>query len=153
MKKKLDHATLAEVVRNTPLVSIDLVVHNARDEVLLGWRNNEPARHWWFVPGGRILKDETIAAAFRRLCEEELGAPIQRQEAEFLGVYEHFYDANFAAKPGFGTHYVVLGHRIRWHRTELSPPEVQHSRYRWFPVSELLAAPDVHPYSKAYFPA
>lgn len=50
----------AEVVERTPLVSIDLVVTNARQEVLLGWRNNKPAQHCWFVPGGVVRKGETL---------------------------------------------------------------------------------------------
>ncbi|WP_082016616.1 NUDIX domain-containing protein [Cupriavidus sp. IDO] len=36
-------------------------------------RRNPPAQDSWFVPGGRIRKDEPIAAALRRLLQEELG--------------------------------------------------------------------------------
>jgi colanic acid biosynthesis protein WcaH len=35
-------------------VSIDLIVRDADGRVLLGLRNNRPARDWWFVPGGIV---------------------------------------------------------------------------------------------------
>ena len=45
------------VVESTPLVSIDLVVRAPDKKILLGKRVNRPAQGYWFVPGGRILKD------------------------------------------------------------------------------------------------
>ena len=54
------------VVRLAPLVSIDLIIRNARGEVLLGLRNNEPAKGFYFVPGGIILKQERLREAFTR---------------------------------------------------------------------------------------
>jgi len=41
---KLGRDELAEVVKNAPLVSIDLVVKNGRDEILVGFRKNELAK-------------------------------------------------------------------------------------------------------------
>ncbi|MHC5075082.1 MAG: GDP-mannose mannosyl hydrolase, partial [Planctomycetota bacterium] len=42
------------VIKLTPLVSIDLLIKNADGKYLLGLRENEPAGNYWFVPGGRI---------------------------------------------------------------------------------------------------
>lgn len=90
------------------LIAMDLVVENGRSEILLGLRVNRPAQGMWFVPGARILKDEPISEAFLRLTRVELGAEVSQDEAQFLGVYEHFYPDNFSAEE-FSTHYVVLG--------------------------------------------
>jgi colanic acid biosynthesis protein WcaH len=49
-----------EVISRTPLVSIDLVIRDSKNRILLGRRVNEPARGKWFVPGSRILKDESL---------------------------------------------------------------------------------------------
>ncbi|MCV5153638.1 GDP-mannose mannosyl hydrolase, partial [Escherichia coli] len=57
----------ATVVRSTPLVCLDFIVENSRGEFLLGKRTNRPAQGYWFVPGGRVQKDETLEAAFERL--------------------------------------------------------------------------------------
>ena len=43
---------LLEVIKNAPLVSIDIIVKNKDGKILLGFRNNEPAKNTWFIPGG-----------------------------------------------------------------------------------------------------
>lgn len=148
---KLDRNAFIEVVKNTPLASIDLIVRNTQNKVLLGLRNNEPARNYWFVPGSRICKNERIAQAFRRLSLEELGIELTVQDSQFLGVYEHFYRENFACEPGIETHYVVLAYEIMLNGPLRDLPKDQHSCFRWWPVDNLLQAQDVHPYTKAYF--
>ena len=71
----LPRADWLQVVRHAPLVSIDLILRDAQGRVLLGLRENEPARGLWFVPGGVIRKDETLDAAFSRIARNELGVP------------------------------------------------------------------------------
>jgi len=155
MKKKtaamLDKDALIEVIKNTPLVSIDLIVKDSGGRVLVGWRTNEPAMGFWFVPGGRILKDERLAEAFERVAKDELGAEVKIENARFLGVFEHLYDENFAKIDGFGTHYVVLGYEIRLDSPKLKLPNDQHSRYRWLTPEGILGSESVHPNTKAYF--
>lgn len=65
----LDTEVFKTVVASTPLISMDLIVQNDAGQVLLGYRNNRPAQGFWFVPGGRILKDEHFEVAFGRLSE------------------------------------------------------------------------------------
>ena len=146
----LERAKFREIVMHAPLVSIDLIVRNNQGEVLLGLRKNGPAKNTWFVPGGRILKDEKITAAFQRITAAELGTALDLEKTRFLGVYEHFHKDNFADEPGFGTHYVVLAHELR----DFAPsalPSAQHSEYRWVRQTELLSDPSVHRYSRDYF--
>ena len=50
-------------------------IHNARGEVLLGLRTNEPAKDRYFVPGGMITKNEQLAEAFARIVKNETGRP------------------------------------------------------------------------------
>ena len=66
----LSQEVFTTVIDSTPLISIDLVVENEHGELLFGLRNNRPARGFWFVPGGRILKNETLDAAFERLTKK-----------------------------------------------------------------------------------
>jgi colanic acid biosynthesis protein WcaH len=90
----LSDETFKSVIQHTPLISIDLIVRNEQDEVLLGKRVNAPAKDYWFVPGGRVRKNETLDDAFIRLVKEELGieSGMTRADAKFIGVFEHFYD-------------------------------------------------------------
>jgi colanic acid biosynthesis protein WcaH len=138
------------VVRNAPLVSIDLIVRDAQGRVLLGLRNNRPARGWWFVPGGVVRKDERLEQAFRRISEAELGTIRERAAARFIGPYEHLYEDNFAGEPDFGTHYVVLAWELGLPADAGALPRQQHRDYRWVSVDELGLDPAIHPNTRAY---
>jgi colanic acid biosynthesis protein WcaH len=141
----------ATVVANAPLVAIDLIVEDLHGAVLLGLRNNPPAKGCWFVPGGRIRKGESLDAAFSRIAQAELGLPAQRNAHSSAGVYEHFYDVNFSGTEHASTHYVVLAYRLRIAPESLRLPHDQHSRFQWMRPDQILQHPDVHPYTKAYF--
>lgn len=154
MKKKamrLDCLHLIEVIKKTPLVSIDLIIRNKLNEVLLGLRNNEPAKNFWFVPGGRILINERISNALERIAYDEIGINLTFNDTRFLGVFEHFYQENFAQEQGFGTHYVVLAYEINISKSLHELPKDQHRQYRWLKVESLLKEDKVHPNTKAYF--
>jgi colanic acid biosynthesis protein WcaH len=139
------------VVRLTPLVAIDLVVRSPDGRVLVGRRKREPAKGCLFVAGGRITKNETLAAAFRRISLAELGLEKRIEEARFLGVYEHFYATNNREQAGFGTHYVVLACELICSMQDLRLPKDQHGEFAWLTEAELLRSPDVHANTKAYF--
>ena len=151
MPVNISEKDFRQVVRNTPLVSIDLIVRNDKGEVLLGFRKNEPAKNVWFVPGARVQKDEKLDDAFARITEWELGVRAERKDARFVGVFEHFYPTNFAQEPGYGTHYVVLAHELKLSQIPKNPSPDQHEICRWFTVEELLASDKVHRLTKAYF--
>jgi len=140
------------VVRNAPLVAIDLILADPGGRFLLGWRNNSPASRCWFVPGGAIRKNEALDAAFSRIAFEELSLKLERRSAGLLGVYEHFYEDNFAGADGVGTHYVVLAYRCEIPHISVRA-DAQHRELRWFKRDELLAEANVHPNAKAYFNA
>ncbi|HMJ64972.1 MAG TPA: GDP-mannose mannosyl hydrolase [Candidatus Binatia bacterium] len=148
---RLGREEFLEVVERAPLVSIDLIVRRENGEVLLGRRTNEPARDCWFVPGGRIHKNERIADAFSRITRDELGRAFVLGDAKFVGVFEHFYPTNFGEKAGFGTHYVVLAYELTAKKLPAKLPADQHGEFRWFMVDEIRSAELVHKHTKAYF--
>lgn len=140
------------VVAKTPLVSIDLVLVRPDGSTLLGQRNNRPAQGYWFVPGGRINKDESLAGALQRISLRELGVDLSVFPQRWLGVYEHFYPDNFAGVEGVSTHYVVLAHRIEVPADFVCmPADDQHAALEWWGVADLLSSAKVHPNTQAYF--
>lgn len=151
--KHLNREEFLKVVEHTPLVSIDLIVYNPKGKVLVGLRKNRPAQYTWFVPGGKIMKDERISDAIRRISKAELGVEISSSHARFKGVYEHLYPDNFAEAPGISTHYIVLAYEIHLLLPLSAPPPEQHSDYRWLTPLEILANPAIHENTKAYFRA
>ncbi len=146
----LNNEQFLRIVEATPLVSIDLVIHDGRGRVLLGLRRNRPAQHSWFVPGGRIWKNERVADALKRIARREIGA--LPEHTRLLGVFDHLYEDNFLGAPGVSTHYVVLGYEGRLEPGALITPDDQHGEMRWWTVEELLASAEVHENTKRYFP-
>src|SRR3954451_20987350 len=146
----VDDHSFATVIRCAPLVSIDLVLRDPAGRVLVGRRNNEPARGTLFVPGGVIRKNERLDDEFRRILAAETGRSESRSDARLLGVYEHFYDTNRFGNLGYGTHYIALGYELRVPRPSEIRGDDQHGEFRWMTEAELMAAPDVHENTKAY---
>lgn len=149
----LNHEQLETVVELTPLVSIDLFIVNAANEVLVGYRNNRPAQGSWFVPGGRILKNESFEQAFGRISQNELNIAMQFATAKPLGAYQHFYsDSRFGEH--LSTHYVALGYLVKLSaEVSFAVGDSQHSDLKWIPLNELEADESVHEMTKAYLPA
>lgn len=148
---KLSQEAFLAVVKHAPLVSIDVILRDEDQRVLLGQRQNKPAQGYWFVPGGRIRKNETRENAFRRITGQELGFQLELENARFKGVYEHLYDDNFSGTDGIGTHYVVLAYEYALESTFPLQADNQHAELRWMTVEELLSNGQVHPYTKQYF--
>lgn len=137
------------IVNNTPLISIDLIVKNTQGQVLLGKRNNPPAKNFWFVVGGRIRKNETFHQACARLTMQELGQSFSLEQAKFIAPYQHFYDDSIFGD-NISTHYIVLAYELAVDNLNNLPIE-QHSCYQWFDVDKLLKNNEVHQYTKDYF--
>jgi len=142
------------VVKNTPLISIDFIVRNEDTEgILLGKRVNKPAFGYYFTLGGRVLKDESIEKAQKRIFKNELGFDLN-QIPKFLGIFEHFYNDSFV-DDNISTHYVNMGYEINISQSLINQfenlPKEQHSYYKWFSLKELLNSNEVHKYTKDYF--
>jgi len=134
------------IIENTPLVSVDLIVKH-EEKILLGKRVNKPAQGYWFTLGGRVLKNENIQNAIKRIGKQELGI-ILDSNPKFIGVFEHLYDESIFDT--VSTHYVNLAYEIEVSGLEDMPKD-QHNEYRWFSLEELIQSDEVHPYVKDYF--
>ena len=145
----LNDTDFLRIIEATPLVSIDLIVRNEKGEALLGHRRNRPAQGFWFVPGGRIRKNERVNEALLRISRRELGMEIS--QAKLLGVFDHLYPDNFLGAPDVSTHYVVLGMEAMWPAGASVQADDQHDEFKWWTVAEILAADAVHENTKAYF--
>jgi GDP-mannose mannosyl hydrolase len=141
----------AHVVRLAPLVSIDLIIRDNEQKVLVALRTNEPAKGVYFVPGGCILKNESIEAAFNRILKAETACTTKLADAKFLGVFQHFYPTNRFGLSNTGTHYVVLAYEVRFNERPKVILDNQHSGYKWLDEFELKVRSDVHENTKAYF--
>lgn len=115
------------IVRNVPIISVDLVVRQGRS-IVLGKRKNEPAEGEWFTPGGAVLKHEHLKEAVHRIAAEELGIEVTIEKQ--LGVYEHFWN-EAELDDVDGKHYVRIGYLTSFEGGELRADE-QHSAIELF---------------------
>jgi colanic acid biosynthesis protein WcaH len=131
----------ATIVANVPLVSVDLIVKH-EGGVLLGLRENEPAKGEWFVPGGTVLKNERLSEAVQRVARAELGCEVDVLDE--LGAFEHFYETSEVE--GVDTkHYVAHAYVVE-PRGCVDATDDQHSAVQVFhPPFE-----NLHPYVDRY---
>jgi colanic acid biosynthesis protein WcaH len=148
---KMEEKHNLEIIKATPLVSVDLVIKNPSKKVLLGKRNNRPAKGYWFVPGGRIIKNETINQALKRISKVEVGLDLSTESPRLLGAFDHIYEDNFLNVTGINTHYVALAFAITLKQEIEVKPDEQHIAFKWWEIDKLLEDPAVHLNSKAYF--
>lgn len=139
----------SKLIQNAPLISIDLIIET-KGKYLLGKRLNSPAKNFWFAPGGRIFKNEKITDALARIAEKELNFDINKLEASFFGVFEHFYQDSFVSED-ISTHYVVLAYKLAVDIDTLNLPRNEHSEYQIFTKDEILKNDCVHEYTQDYF--
>jgi len=152
----LSDSEFTRAVAALPLVSIDICVTSPNGELLLGKRNNAPARGWWFTPGARIRKNEAIADALVRVLRDELALPdTMAARATLMGAWDHFYpDSAFDANTS--THYVNLPHWLQLTQAEIDawrPPQgglEQHAQWQWWPLGSAAQDPSVHAYVQPY---
>jgi colanic acid biosynthesis protein WcaH len=115
------------IARNVPIVSVDLLVHHDGG-LVLGERRNEPAKGKWFVPGGTVMKGETLVQAVHRVARQELGTDVLVDRR--LGTYEHFYDA--AETPGVESKQYLATAFVVTPRSEELEPDDQHGSLEVF---------------------
>ena len=149
MKLPLDR--FRQVVRDSVLVALDLLIVNNKEEVLVGRRKNPPAKDWLFVPGGRVYKDERLAEALQRISIGETGVDLSRVEGRLYGLYEHLYPDNCFGEAGVGTHYVVVACLFENCAAIQAPGDDQHVHFQQMSIPELLIHPQVHGYTRNYF--
>ncbi|ELY63463.1 GDP-mannose mannosyl hydrolase [Natrinema versiforme] len=131
------------IVENAPIVSVDLVV-KYEGGVLLGLRENEPAKGEWFVPGGTVFKNERLTDAVQRVAEMELGCEVEIRER--LGVFEHFYETSEV--DGVESKHYVANAFVVEPFEDIAESDDQHSQFRVFtpPFDDA----DLHPYVERY---
>ncbi|KKR54099.1 MAG: NUDIX hydrolase [Parcubacteria group bacterium GW2011_GWA1_40_21] len=123
-----------------PMACVDIIITNI-NSFLLAKRKNKPAKNQWWFPGGRILKNETLAEAVARKSFEETGLKVEIINR--IGVEETIFpDGPFNSS----THTINVTYLAK----AVNPKEIkmdeQSSEYGWF--SEINEG--WHPYVKNF---
>ena len=95
------------IINVLPILCVDVVIQNPRDEYLLVKRASEPLKDQWWVVGGRVHKGETMEQAAIRKVKEEVSLDIKN--LRLIGYYEEIFRENsFNLKSGLHTISIVF---------------------------------------------
>jgi len=136
------------VMNNAPLITIDFICKDKNNKILLGKRVNNPAKDFYFTPGGRIFKNEKIEIAIKRLSLKELGCEIELKDLKFNGIYEHMFDDSIFED--VSTHCINLAFEYSF-ETFNSLPNFEHEDYKMFTENEIMINKKVHDYVRDFF--
>tara|TARA_B110000908_G_scaffold164253_1_gene211997 strand:+ start:381 stop:836 length:456 start_codon:yes stop_codon:yes gene_type:complete len=139
------------VINYTPLIAFEILV-KCNEKYLVGMRNNEPAKGYYFNPGGRIYKNETIMDACKRITLKELGIELDFNRFKHHMNTQHIYDNN-VFNNNYNTHYVCMAYIIEITEDEKNSLKFdnQHNEFIWLKKGELLNHKLVHNNTKNYF--
>ena len=139
-----------KIVMNMPIPAKDLLFYSDQKGLLMGKRINKPAKDYYFVPGGRVFKNENRNNAIKRIAEEEVGYLINPDNSSSIGIYDHFYFDSIWENSKISTHYIVEAilfviedDEIKFSLTN------QHSEIVWINESNIKKL-NVHKYSMQY---
>ena len=147
----LSNKQFQDIIKLTPLIAIDLIIIH-KNKILLGKRKNQPAKGFFFIPGGRILKEETLEFACLRLTKNELGIEIPLNKFIFHTNTQHIYKNNFFNND-YSTHYVCLCYKYELNEKEYKSINIdqQHDDILWLTQDEILKHDLTHINTKNYF--
>ncbi len=118
-----------KIQASTPVVCVDLVVADRQKHAfLLVKRVNEPEKGKWFLPGGRVFKNEKLAQAALRKLREETG--LKGKVMRELGVGEYFSKRGYFR--GSTSHTVSAVYLIEVAGRKNAVLDPQSSEARWF---------------------
>jgi colanic acid biosynthesis protein WcaH len=83
----IEETLYREIIKVFPIPCVDLMIENENGELLLLKRRNNPAKGFWWFPGGRVLKDESRKLAAERKLKEECGITAYHSIEE-VGTYD-----------------------------------------------------------------
>ena len=127
MRNKISKGLYKKVLENMPVFCVDVIIEDDK-KVFLVRRKNEPCKNQWWVPGGRLYKNEKTQDAAIRKAREETGLDVE--VIKQVGFYEPmFKEAQLGVKTG--THNPVVVYLLRTKFNQDIHLDEQSSDYRW----------------------
>jgi colanic acid biosynthesis protein WcaH len=112
------------IVDNIPILCVDGVILS-NNKILLLKRNNTPAKNEWWLPGGRVLKNEKLDIAILRKVKEETNLDVDIIEQ--LGISETIFESK---------HTVNVCYLLKSKNSDIIL-NCEHSKYNWYSIENL----------------
>lgn len=107
----------------TPMVNVDLLIKNERQQTLLTWRDDGYCRPGWHIPGGIVRFKESLSRRIEQVAALELGASV-RYAPQPLALHEIVHPTRAVR-----SHFISLLYSC----TLLSSPDPQRAHHHGAP--------------------
>jgi len=125
----IDELLYRTIIKNIPILCVDIIIQNENLDYLLAKRINQPLQDEWWVVGGRVNLGENCDDAAKRKLKEELNLEIN--ELNFIGYYEDCFENNsFDNNVKYHTLSIVFKCTIK--STKNINLDNQHNEIGWF---------------------
>jgi len=130
------------ILENVPLVCVNVIIPKD-NAVLVVYRLEESAKGEWWIPGGRVYKNEKLGDTAVRIARQEVGLDVTVKK--LVGIYDEMFDKGALPDLKNGVHYasVIFLCEALDDDQEIKLDETS-SDYRWIDKIE----EGLHPYLK-----
>ena len=118
-----------EIIKSIPILCVDIIVKNEKNQFLLVNRDNEPLKGNYWPPGGRVNVGETAMDAAQRKLIQELS--IETNQLDFIGVYEGIFNIDPFDKKDIVYHTVGMVFQAQVHSSIDITLDHQSSSWKW----------------------
>ena len=124
----LAHDDYKNFLSKMPILCVDCFVVNDQGEYLLVKRRNDPLKGEYWVPGGRLHKNERLVDAVHRKMREEIGVDVEI--IENVGFFEEFFQESEQSAEG-GVHSISIVYLVKPLSFNIKLDD-QSSEWGWF---------------------
>lgn len=128
VRQRIPDDLYREIHACLPILCVDVVVCDEQGRFVLIKRKNNPERGKWWIPGGRVLKNERVVAAARRKLREELG--IANADWSMLGAYDYLEENGYYH--GISAHMYSVVFRAEVKSSVTITTDAHAAEWRWF---------------------
>ena len=122
----IDDSLYNKIIDVLPILCVDGFIVDD-DKILLLKRNNYPAINEWWVPGGRVVKNELLCDSIIRKVKEETGLDVEILNQ--IGLTETIFETKHTVN-------VCFSLRVKSDNINITINS-EHSEYKWFKMDSL----------------
>ena len=122
----IDDSLYNKIIDVLPILCVDGFIVDD-DKILLLKRNNYPAINEWWVPGGRVVKNELLCDSIIRKVKEETGLDVEILNQ--IGITETIFETKHTVN-------VCFSLKVKSDNINITINS-EHSEYKWFKMDSL----------------
>lgn len=132
-----------QIVEYSVISTVDIIFMDHNKSILLGRRSNSPLKGEYYIPWGRIRKNETIIQGVQRKAKEEFNIDIDINKLVFVGSYDDIFEDSAW---NTSTHCVprVFAYQLNNDEVKMLLPDTQHTDIKFAIYND----PSLHPFLK-----